>query len=107
MMPLSEILFFGVVFYLAYRFIFNFFLPVFRTTRHIRQQFRNMQDPSMNDQSNPFQQSASAQGRAQPNSPNGTQQGRAQQNATQSGKAGAATTPKNSMGEYIDFEEIK
>ena len=44
MMSLSEILFLVIVFYLLYQFVFNFLVPVFRTTRHVRQQFRNMRD---------------------------------------------------------------
>jgi hypothetical protein len=105
MMPLSEIFLFGIILYIGYRFVFNFLLPVYRTTRHIRQQFRNMQDPGMKGASNPFQQSTSQQGRPQPGSSNGTQSGGARQNDTSSGKP--ADSPKNTMGEYIDFEEIK
>ena len=44
MMPLSEILFLAIVLYLLYRFVFGFLMPVVRTTRHVRQQFRNMQE---------------------------------------------------------------
>ena len=44
MMPLSEIFFLAIVLYLLYRFVFNFLLPVVRTTRQVRQQFRNMQE---------------------------------------------------------------
>jgi hypothetical protein len=106
MMPLSEIFLFGIILYVGYRFVFNFFLPVYRTTKHIRQQFRNMQDPGMNGPSNPFQQSAAGQGRQQPGSPDGAQPGKARQNGPSSGKP-AADAPKNTMGEYIDFEEIK
>jgi hypothetical protein len=90
MMPLSEIFLFGIILYVGYRFVFNFFLPVYRTTKHIRQQFRNMQDPRG----------------PQPGSPNEAQPGGTQQNGSSSGKP-AADTPKNTMGEYIDFEEIK
>ena len=43
-MALSEIFFLAIVFYLLYRFVFNFLVPVARTTKHVRQQFRNMQE---------------------------------------------------------------
>ena len=82
MMPLSEIFFLGIVLYLLYRFVFNFFLPIFRTTRHVRQQFRNMQGG---------QQDA-----------NGYTQQREPQPKKQE-----PTMSKNTMGEYIDFEEVK
>ncbi|HEV9034969.1 MAG TPA: hypothetical protein VGQ51_00060 [Puia sp.] len=41
---LAEIFLLVIVFYLLYRFVFNFLLPIVKTTRHVRQQFRNMQD---------------------------------------------------------------
>ena len=98
MMPLSEIFFFGIVFYILYKFVFNLFLPIFKTTRAFKQQFRNMRD-NMQDQTGPFQHS-----RAQ------TTQTNTSQNApfeTPPPKKPAAPHPANSMGEYIDFEEIK
>jgi hypothetical protein len=42
-MPLSELLFVFIVFYLLYRFVFHFLLPVIRATHHVKRQFRNMQ----------------------------------------------------------------
>lgn len=80
MMPLSEIFFLAIVLYLLYRFIFNFLLPVVRTTRQVRQQFRNMQE-NMGPQQG-FEQS-------QPKQPSRPSSG------------------KPSVGEYIDFEEVK
>ena len=84
MMPLSEIFFLAIVLYLLYRFVFNFLLPVVRTTRQVRQQFRNMQE-GMGEQ-----QSFGSGERVQ------TQQ---KQERPSGGKP-----PK---GDYIDFEEIK
>lgn len=93
-MALSEVFALGIVLYLLYKFVFSFFLPIFRTTKHVRQQFRNMQenmqDPN-NQPNNPFQRSHTQQ---------------------QSGPAPTPKRPdpsssKNTMGEYIDFEEIK
>ena len=79
MMPLSEILFLAIVLWLLYRFFFNFLLPVIRTTRQVRDQFRNMQNPNSH-----------AQPREAP-----------QQKKKDPGAS------HNNMGEYIDFEEIK
>jgi hypothetical protein len=89
MMPLSELLFLGIVLYVLYKFIFNFFLPIFRTTKHVRQQFRNMQGPGQN------QEPGSAFQRSHTRPPE----------ESQPKKQDASS--KNSMGEYIDFEEIK
>ena len=44
MRALPEIFFFAIVFYILYRFIFNFVVPIARTTRQVKQQFRNMQE---------------------------------------------------------------
>jgi hypothetical protein len=86
-MALSEIFFLAIVFYLLYRFVFNFIVPVARTTRHVRQQFRNMQESqeSMRQQQEPYQQHTQSRPQA------------SQQRAAQ----------KPEAGDYIDFEEIK
>ncbi|MES1160016.1 MAG: DUF4834 family protein [Bacteroidota bacterium] len=89
MMSLSEIFFWGIVLYLLYKFIFNFCLPIARTTRQVREQFRNMQG-NQQDATGPFQQQYTQQ--RQP---------------TQSQPKKPEPSPKNTMGEYIDFEEIK
>jgi len=67
--------------YLAYQFIFNFLVPVFRTTQQVKKGFREMHQ-HMNDQQN-----------KNPYSPPPTQ--------SSEGPA------ENDTGEYIDFEEIK
>jgi hypothetical protein len=79
MMPLSEIFFLVIVFYLLYQFVFNFLVPVFRTTRHVRQQFRNMRD-GMGEQAQPQQTT-------RPNERHSSTRGPAE--------------------DYIDFEEVK
>ncbi len=81
MMPLSEIFFLVIVFYLLYRFVFNFLLPVVRTTRQVRQQFRNMQG-GMGEQSQPQPQEA----------PRPTER---------------HSSTKGPAEDYIDFEEVK
>jgi hypothetical protein len=72
-------LFYAMLGYLLFRFIFDFLIPVFNTTRQVRQQFRNMQD-RMQDS---------------PGSPNHTDYHRHQE------------TSKIKEGEYIDYEEVK
>ena len=85
MMPLSEIFFLAIVLYLLYRFVFNFLLPVVRTTKQVRQQFRNMQE-GMGGEQQPFNNSERVQ----------TQQ-----------KQERASGGKPPASDYIDFEEIK
>jgi hypothetical protein len=80
MMPLSEILFLAIVFYLLYRFVFNFLVPVLRTTRHVRQQFRNMR----NDMGH---------------------QAHAEQTASRPQERHSST--RGPAEDYIDFEEVK
>ncbi len=82
MMPLSEIFFLAIVLYLLYRFVFNFLLPVVRTTKQVRQQFRNMQEGVGGEQH--FTTGEKVQ--QKPQRPSG-------------GKPPA--------GDYIDFEEVK
>jgi hypothetical protein len=49
---MARILFFGIIFYLLYRLVFDLIIPVINTTLHIRRQFRNMQNP-VNGQADP------------------------------------------------------
>ncbi|HEY4206741.1 MAG TPA: DUF4834 family protein [Puia sp.] len=98
-MALSEIIFLAIVLYVLYRFVFNFLVPVARTTRQVRQQFRNMQEMH-NQQQDPFQGNFGNEGQR----PFGGG----------SHGAGAAASPQPKKpssnekgGEYIDFEEIK
>ncbi|MBN9383145.1 MAG: DUF4834 family protein [Chitinophagaceae bacterium] len=104
MRTLPEIFFFGIVFYVLYRFIFNFVVPIARTTRQVKQQFRNMQEMhqqaqgGQNGYGQPGQGQATGYGQEQPGYGQGTQAGASgQQRKPNSGK----------VGEYIDFEEIK
>jgi hypothetical protein len=84
MMPLSEIFFLAIVFYLLYRFVFNFLLPIFRTTRHVREQFKNMQG---------------GMGQQQPN--------QTQTPPPQPRPAERHSSPHGPAEDYIDFEEVK
>jgi hypothetical protein len=74
-----RILFYGFLIYLLYQLVFHFIIPVYRTTRQVKKGFRQMRE-KMNEQMK--QQQASAQ-------------------------ASPTTDSKNSVGEYIDFEEVK
>jgi hypothetical protein len=98
MIPLSRVFFLAIVFYLLYRFVFNFLVPLFRTTKQVRDQFRNMQDHMQ--QGRPFQQ---------PGNPFQPQGSPFQQQYARPQEPAEPSSPpsKNSMGEYIDFEEVK
>jgi hypothetical protein len=67
--------------YLAYQFIFRFIIPLYKTTQQVKRGFREMHD-RMNDYPDGQQQSSSS---------------------TKSSN----NSPKEKVGEYIDFEEIK
>jgi len=72
--------------YLFYRFIAGFLVPLYRTSRQMRQQFHNMNGRP-------------TAGGPTPNSPN---PGKAPQDQPDHPKTGASKE-----GEYIDFEEVK
>jgi hypothetical protein len=67
--------------YLLYKFIFDFIIPVYESSKKIKQQFGYMQD-KMQQNMNQFQQ------RQQPSQP-------------------SPEKPAQKEGDYIDFEEIK
>ena len=83
-MALSELFFLVIVFYLLYQFVFNFLVPVLRTTRHVRQQFRNMRDGMGERQ---YQEQPQPQQTARPQERHSSTRGPAE--------------------DYIDFEEVK
>lgn len=72
--------------WLLVSFITKFVIPVYRTTKQVKQQFKNMAD-------------AQKQYQAQNN----------QQNQTSQNSATSHSNPLNTenVGEYIDFEEVK
>jgi hypothetical protein len=75
-----DILFIALAFYVVYKLVFDFIVPVYKTTTHVKQQFRNMHDN--------MQQHANNSARQQNPEP----------------KKEKANT---AIGEYIDFEEVK
>jgi hypothetical protein len=68
--------------YLGYQFIFNFLIPIFKTTQQVKKDVRAMHD-RMNEFANTPQNSSSPQTK----SPD--------------------KTSKEPIGDYIDFEELK
>lgn len=72
-------LFFAFIAYLLFRLVFDFVIPVYRTTKKVKQTFREMNE-RMNAQ-------------------NGASQPQQQQPSTDN--------QKSTLGEYIDFEEVK
>jgi hypothetical protein len=73
-------LFYFFLAYLLYRLVFNFILPVYRTTRQVKKGFRDMQE-RMNGNM------------GQPNAPH------------KNSNSKKSSNPK--VGDYIDFEEVK
>jgi hypothetical protein len=78
-----RLIFWIFIIYSLYRLIFDFIIPVSRTTKHVKQKFRDVQQ--MQEEMLRRQQQ---------------QQQQAQQQTTQ-------VTPKPSKDDYIDFEEVK
>jgi hypothetical protein len=81
-MSILGFLFLAFVAYLVLKLVFNFILPIYRTTKRVRKSFREMQE-RMNGQTEQYNQ---------------------QQNGS---KQNQANNSKGGVGEYIDFEEIK
>jgi hypothetical protein len=67
--------------YVLYRFIFDFLIPVYRASKKVQEQFRNMHQ-QMNDQQSSY-------------------------SSTHADHRQSAAAPKTSSRDYIDFEEIK
>jgi hypothetical protein len=83
--------------YLLYRFIGGFLIPLFRTTRHMHQQFQNMNKQPGQDGRSPNQGSHASEGF-------GGQNG---QRPTANGQPKSPNPTGSKIGEYIDFEEVK
>jgi len=78
-MSILGFLFLLFIMYLGYRLVFDFIIPIYRTTTRIKKGFRDMHD-RMNQQP-------------------GQQDTHSEQNAS--------GNTNNKVGDYIDFEEIK
>jgi hypothetical protein len=77
--------------YLGYQFIFNFLIPVYRTTQKVRKGFREMSERM--DQSNGHQETKAFHDKNQSSSSQQTQSEGSREN--------------DKVGEYIDFEDVK
>jgi hypothetical protein len=86
-MLVADFLFLVIVVYLAYRFIFNFLLPIVRTTHQVRQQFRD-----------------GFGGSSRGGDPGSPGSGGGSGTAGNGGGKGAYKPPAE---DYIDFEEVK
>jgi hypothetical protein len=98
-MLLADILFLAIVVYLAYRFIFNFLLPIVRATHQVRQQFRDMHGSGGSE--------ATGATGARPDGAPRSGAGGAGAGAGRPGSGGGKGSYKPPAEDYIDFEEIK
>ena len=74
-------LFYAFLIYLSYRLVFHFIIPIYKTTKQVKKQFREMHS-RMEDQVN-------------------------QQQANQQTAGPQPENKKEVSGDYIDFEEVK
>lgn len=77
--------------YLGYQFIFNFLLPIYRTTQHLKKGFREMSERM--DQSYGHEATKGSRDKHENSS--------SQQTQSEGGKG------NDKVGEYIDFEDVK
>jgi hypothetical protein len=73
-------LFFLFLFYVLFKLVVNFVIPIYKTTKKVKQSLREMQQKMQE------QQSAGAYQQTSP---------------------GKTNTDKKPLGDYIDFEEVK
>ncbi|MBE7171472.1 MAG: hypothetical protein INR73_12825 [Williamsia sp.] len=71
--------------YLLYRFIFDFFIPVYRASKRVHRQFQDMQQNGYGSQD----------------------AGTTSTYASKNGSSSSSYSPPPSQKDYIDFEEIK
>ena len=78
---LLRYLFYAFLIYLAYRFVFNFLIPIYKTTKQVKKQFREMHERMQDhvNQQQPYEQSPTLQ----------------------------PENKKEQAGDYIDFEDVK
>ena len=77
-----KVLLYGLLIWFVYNLVFRFIIPIYKTTRQMKQKFREMQT-HMQDQMNQ------------------------QQDFTRQSNATESSTSKKMKEDYIDFEEIK
>ena len=103
-MLLADILFLTIVVYLAYRFIFNFLLPIVRATHQVRQQFRDMRGSGGSPRGSSDSQ---ASGTAASGAASASRPGSGGGGSRTAGNGGGKGTYKPPAEDYIDFEEVK
>lgn len=86
-----EIIFWAIGLYILYKLVFDFILPVARTTNNVRKQFRSMQD-QMNDNYQQYNTTTQTSDSAPYNRSNVQER---------------HSNPVGNKEDYIDFEEIK
>jgi uncharacterized protein YneF (UPF0154 family) len=79
-MSFFKILLYAFLIYIAYRFLFGFVIPIYRTTRQMKKGFQEMND-RMNEHM--------------------------QQHQEQTAPKEQVQKPEQKEGDYIEFEEIK
>lgn len=82
-----KLIFYIFLGWLLYKLVFDFFIPVYRGTKQVRRQVRDMQDAMRQQFEQQQQQQQSQQQQQAPPRP--------------------ADAIKRDKGDYIDFEEIK
>lgn len=90
-----EIIFWAIGLYILYKLVFDFIIPVARTTQTVRKQFRTMQE-QMNSQGGGFNEYYN-----QTNSDQGAQ------NNSGFSVNERHSKPNGNKEDYIDFEEVK
>ena len=83
-------LFYAFLIYLAYRLVFHFIIPVYKTTRQVKKQFREM-SARMNHSDGHSRMEDHIN----------------QQDVNQQTMPPKQESKKASAGDYIDFEEVK
>lgn len=81
-MNIFRILFELFVIYIVYKLIFEFIIPVYNTTRHVKQKMNDMHERMQQNQGSPV-------------------------NDSYSNVQSSATPKKPAHEDYIDYEEIK
>jgi hypothetical protein len=88
MTAILKFLFYLFIFWLLYKLVFDFFIPVYRATKHVKRQMNDMQE-HMREQFRQQEQSSGYTQNTPPPQPN------------------ERPDKPADRGDYIDFEEVK
>jgi hypothetical protein len=75
-------LLYAFLIYLLYRLVFHFIIPIYKTTKQVKNQFKDMQSHMQ-------------------------EQMKKQEQSYHSANSNKSEAPKEKAGDYIDFEELK